>query len=294
MRECGAALRALARPLLTSTSMRISSLSLARTGTLSVLGGALLFLSGCPATHTTVRSCGEAADAPDGTACEGFTSCEASTPRCTPIRYCDGGTLRTNFMPFVQCEDAGPSGDGGHLADAAPVDAGPCAPAPPPSGTPCHTSADCDPSRFEMCFAPGASLGCGPCVPPERVCTSDADCVLADGRVGICESYVNPCSHPFACGAGADVTSTRCIPRCTTDASCGAGMRCNPDGTCRALSCMEGYVCPMFTHCGDLPGGDAHGCVRQSCSVDGDCGCGGACLTGSCFDTLGACAAPAA
>lgn len=276
--------------------------SLARHGTLaSALALLPLILAGCPESHGTVRSCEEAAHAPSGTQCEGFGACDpVGSGPCPSAPYCIGGLLQFVYPSPWACADAsGDSSDGGRHGDsgphdAGPIDAGPCAPAPPPSGAPCHSSADCDSSRFEMCYAPGASPGCGPCVPPTRTCATDADCVLGDGSTGICQSYVDPCSHPFACGAGGDLTSTRCIPRCTTDASCGEGMHCNADGTCRAQTCMEGYVCPMFTQCGDLAGGDAHGCVRQSCSVDGDCGCGGACLTGSCFDTLGACMPPAA
>jgi hypothetical protein len=170
------------------------------------------------------------------------------------------------------------------------VDAGPCTPRPPPSGTGCHTNADCDATRFEMCYAPGASVGCPICVPPMRTCATDADCASTD----YCDSYVDPCTPRTGfCNPSGDPTSTRCAPRCTAT-SCGDGFTCGTDGRCTAISCMSGYTCPAHMHCGDLAGGDAHGCFRDSCSTDADCGCGAACLMGGCYETLGACMPPAA
>lgn len=252
---------------------------------LALLGIAAALVAGCPTTHSIVRSCAEAATAPDGTACEGFTSCDG----CGRLACFAGVVTRSLLL----C-DGGPLPDGGSHDDAsavdAGVDAGPCAPLPPPSGVGCHVSSDCDPTRFEMCYAPGASTGCGICVTAMRTCATDADCASTD----FCQSYVDPCTHVGFCGTGSDPTSTRCVPRCTAS-TCAAGETCGTDGRCSPIPCVGGgYACPAHTHCGDTAGGDAHGCFRDSCAFDADCGCGAACLSGSCYGTLGACMSPAA
>ena len=191
--------------------------------------------------------------------------------------------------------DAADIFDAGSFEDAVidlgpPPDAGPCAPHVPAFGTPCHTTSECDPARFEMCFAPGASTGCGICVMAHRTCLTDADCASTD----FCESYVEPCARPFSCGNGSDVTSTRCAPRCSAT-SCGTDATCESDGRCHPVPCFGGaYSCPALTTCVTSPTSDAHGCSRDSCTTDADCGCGGACLTGFCYDTLGSCMPPAA
>lgn len=258
----------------------------ARMTRVALLGIAAALVAGCPTTHTVVRSCTEAADAPDGTPCEGFTTCGS----CGGTECLGGMVIRT--IPVC---DGGPPPDVGVRADAAAtddagIDAGPCAPHDPPTGVGCHTNADCDGTIFQMCFAPGTGPGCPVCRPAMRLCASDADCAATD----FCESYVDPCSHPGFCGNGSDVTSTRCTPRCTAS-SCAAGETCGTDGRCTAIPCLGGgYTCPVHTHCGDLAGGDAHGCFPDSCAFDADCGCGAACLSGSCYDTLGTCMTPAA
>ncbi len=266
---------------------------------LALVGILAGLVAGCPSAHSIVRSCDEAASAPDGTPCEGFTLCSPGV-LCGRAFLCSGGTL-THLANGLACDggaiDSGSgdaaSRDGGH--DAGTVDAGPCAPHAPVTGTGCHVSSECSPSRFEMCFAPGASTGCGPCVPALRTCASDGDCPSTDR----CDSYVDPCTRVGFCGTGSDPTSTRCVPRCTVDpstgaSSCGPGDQCETDGRCTPIPCIAGYVCPSHTTCHDVAGGDAHGCVRNACAFDADCGCGGACLSGSCYDTLGSCMSPAA
>ncbi len=263
----------------------------ARMSRLALLGMAVVLLglvAGCPTSHGTVRSCAEAASAPDGTPCEGFTFCPPGTA-CGPALTCSAGTL---VREVPRCDggslDGGPTDTG--PADAGPPDAGPCAPHVPAFGTPCHTTSECDPARFEMCFAPGASTGCGICVMAHRTCLTDADCASTD----FCESYVEPCARPFSCGNGSDVTSTRCAPRCSAT-SCGTDATCESDGRCHPVPCFGGaYSCPALTTCVTSPTSDAHGCSRDSCTTDADCGCGGACLTGFCYDTLGSCMPPAA
>jgi len=74
------------------------------------------------------------------------------------------------------------------------------------------------------------------------------------------------------------------------------GRALRPDiGRCQPDTCIGGtYTCPAHTHCQDTAGGDPHGCARDACAFDADCGCGAACIGGSCYDTLGTCASPAA
>jgi hypothetical protein len=255
---------------------------------LALLGIAAALVCGCPSAHEIVRSCGEAVLAPEGTRCEGFGDCSV----CGHLIRCQGGELinQPALCDAGVSEDAA-FGDVG-AADAgsdAGIDAGPCAPRDPPSGAGCHTDAECDSTTFQMCYAPGTGPGCPLCVHAMHLCASDADCPPE----AYCESYIDPCSHPGFCGNGSDVTSTRCSPRCTAS-SCAAGEQCETDGRCTPIPCVGGYVCPAHTVCHDLAGGDAHGCVRDSCGLDSDCGCGGACLGGSCYDTLGTCMTPAA
>jgi len=267
---------------------------------LALVGIVACALAGCPTAHTPVHSCDEARTAPDGTACDGFMVCTPTS--CGEELTCSGGTLthRTSLACDVGVGDRDASSIDAAPIDAAPIDvgpldAGPCAPHPPASGTGCHVSSECDSTRFEMCYAPGTSTGCGICVTPMHLCASDADCAATD----FCESYVHPCSHVGGCGAGSDLTSTRCSPRCTVDptsgaSSCAAGEACQSSGRCTPVSCVGGYVCPSHTTCHDSAGGDAHGCVRDTCALDGDCGCGAACIAGRCYDTLGTCMSPAA
>lgn len=163
------------------------------------------------------------------------------------------------------------------IADAGTVGAGPCAPRSPG----CRASADCDATRYEICLAPDASMACRRCVPSAQGCSSDADCDATDR----CETYVDSC----ACDT--ELTSTRCVPRCTTDGAwrCDEGQRCSNDGRCSPIPCTAGYECPTETTCRDGTG-DGHGCVRNPCGFDGDCSCGAACMMGFCYATLGTCA----
>jgi hypothetical protein len=253
--------------------------------------------SGTIDTGVVVRSCADL-DAMHPTypywtlnslACEGTWFCPGGGIPCR----CDGGHVLCTPGLIDANQQYDSSASDTSTADAshdAGTDAGPCAPHPPPSGTGCHTSAECNATNFEMCYAPGASQGCPVCVPPTRQCASDADCA----STAYCNQYVNPCTPASGfCNPSGDRTSTECVPRCTAT-SCGDGFTCLSTGRCSAISCMNGYTCPTHMHCGDLAGGDEHGCFRDSCSFDADCGCGAACLMGYCYDTLGACMPPAA
>jgi hypothetical protein len=162
--------------------------------------------------------------------------------------------------------------------DGAPVG---CADACPGIACPadCRSDADCM-SGFELCLPPGESPGCGVPCSSMRFCETDPDC--GDGQ--ICVEVIGPC-----CRAG-DPLSTQCIPPCAPG-GCPEGQRCNAELVCEATPCAEGYSCPTHTTC--TGAGDDHGCARNPCTSDAQCP-GGACVSGSCYDSPGSCTPPAA
>ena len=155
------------------------------------------------------------------------------------------------------------------------ADSGSCGVAMPPGS--CHRESDCR-SAFEACLAPGEFGGCGVCMTPEALCASSADCAGTD----VCFFYRPVCS----CGGDA----SECRPRCTAT-SCGEGESCDmTSGLCGPTSCTAGFACPRHNACRpDSALADPHDCLRDSCTVDGDCGCGSACVDGFCYDALGTC-----
>jgi hypothetical protein len=66
------------------------------------------------------------------------------------------------------------------------------------------------------------------------------------------------------------------------------------NGECQPTSCEAGYACPAHTVCDPRPAADPHGCLRDTCTTDGDCDCGGGCVEGFCYPSLGECTAPPA
>jgi hypothetical protein len=155
-----------------------------------------------------------------------------------------------------------------------------CAPARP--AVSCRNETDCDLDSF--CLEPGGRLGCGNCVHAVRYCESDADCA----EPTVCVEYRDPCAEPGYCGNSFDPISSECRDRCTPD-SCAFGERCGDDGHCAPLDCLvDAYECPTFTECTASDSGEG-ACVRLRCDTDADCGCGGGCVKGACYDTLGEC-----
>ncbi len=143
----------------------------------------------------------------------------------------------------------------------------------------CRSQSEC--GSAQACVPPGVPYACGiPCM-QERACESAADC--EDGQV--CAEYVGSC-----CFAGE--LSSRCLPPCT-DGSCAAGERCDgASGLCVTIACDNGYACAEHTSCAPgAAGADAHGCVRDACSGDGECD-GGACVDGLCYEGPGTCEGP--
>jgi hypothetical protein len=162
---------------------------------------------------------------------------------------------------------------GAPLADTSdaptiPVDSGVGAPLDPGS---CRASADCS---GQECLAPG-----------EQSCPSlVAECV-----------YDSDCGTDAYCGAPDpeydDCKQTVCRAHCDSDINCRAGSEVCDVGTRRCVlqACEDGYACPMYTTCVTSPGG--HGCQRDACAADADCGVG-VCVDGGCYDQPGTCVAP--
>jgi len=149
----------------------------------------------------------------------------------------------------------------------------------PPDGA-CRKQEDCDPNGGEICFAPDES-NCGACQLPDMPCMVDDDC----GPEAVCAPFEAQC----ACNPG----ENNCVPvtPCTMDAQCAPEERC--DGNiCVLKTCsQDGLACPPFFDCVPGTGGDE--CQRIPCATDGDCGDGGFCVKGRCFDGLGMCQLPA-
>lgn len=122
----------------------------------------------------------------------------------------------------------------------------------------------------------------------EQLCATDADC--ASDPPSVCVTTYNPC----AVCAGGDGHGTQCVPSCATT-GCPDGESCATDGHCTPIFCNAGYACPLGTTCADDgSGGDAHGCVRTTCTTDAQCPCGAGCVEGLCYDALGSCEPPRA
>jgi len=166
-------------------------------------------------------------------------------------------------------------------------------------GQPCHGFGDCGQLGDYYCRVPLATSAfeqpCGaPCQQFEE-CASDADC---RGETPLCLSYLDDC-----CQIG-EYVSTLCAPVCTDDAACGQGRRCRGDGRgCEVIPCDQGSVCPEHTECRpaestqpvceayewDCRAGEReHGCIRQACQSDVDCGAL-FCVCGRCYESLGTC-----
>ena len=156
-------------------------------------------------------------------------------------------------------------------------------PTPTPPAGRCRDSNECQ-QGGGRCLAPGAFPGCGPTpapVPTLDRCQVDTDC-RSRGEDFICTPV-----DPRTCEIG-----LVCVAGCKTDADCAVGEACDPTHRCAPRPCASDTDCPPLFACSDLPEGQ-RGCYRRTCVTDPDC-IGGFCVTGSCYDQLGACATPPA
>jgi hypothetical protein len=156
-------------------------------------------------------------------------------------------------------------------------------PTPAPPFGRCRHYDECQQSGGR-CLAPGEFPGCGPTpapVPTLDRCQVDTDC-RSRGDAFIC-TPVDPrtCEFGLACVAG-----------CRTDGDCAVGEACDLTHRCVPHPCTFDADCPALFACPNVSEGQ-RGCYRRTCVTDPDC-LGGFCVTGSCYDQLGACATPPA
>lgn len=165
---------------------------------------------------------------------------------------------------------------------------------PPPTDEPCGAGVEC--CDVVPCASGGACVD-GSCavVAPEQD-AGEAECVGSD-------CVVEPVPLTPSCDDGernGDETGTDCGGNCPTacsvgagcqsDADCGAGLFCSPDGNrCLEVACNDGVLNgeEVLTDCG---GGACAGCPDGSpCTEATDCasavcGAGGTCSAPSCND----------
>jgi hypothetical protein len=141
----------------------------------------------------------------------------------------------------------------------------------------CRDSNDC--GNGEFCVSPNSPPLCG-VAPPESDCVNNSDCDI--GLV---------CDFQYTCGA-----RLACVPACDSDAACLEDETC-VEGRCEAVSCLDGYVCPLHQVCGPRgspldPEADSHDCDFRSCTADNECPPTAVCIEGLCALSFGQCELP--
>ena len=188
------------------------------------------------------------------------------------------------------------------------------------TGKACRMADECGPMGPNKCCTSAPCWPASACPFPPSTCPSQSSrfqCVTTSDcdPGGTCVSVVSGCPQ---------CESRSCKyppPACTqTPDSCGPDARCQSDGTCRPLSCADGYACAAGSRCRPgsaradahqcelIPCDDgwtcdqnmrctapttagSHGCTALACANDGDCDCG-YCVNGSCSASLGWCSNP--
>ena len=164
----------------------------------------------------------------------------------------------------------------------------------------CRTSSECS-RQDESCRPPLQASAynplCGIDCQVQVECATNEDC---DAATPLCLRYLGDCCY------ASGTPSFACAAACTDNAQCGEGKRCRADQVgCEPIPCNAGFACPAHTTCHPevMVGAPIcltascnpleleHGCVRQTCTSDSDCG-GGFCVDERCFDTLGDCQGP--
>lgn len=143
----------------------------------------------------------------------------------------------------------------------------------------CRSGSDCT-GDDEYCHTDDTPGMCGIACNAVRDCEPDEPTSCPDADT-VCVEYIGDC-----CFNGE--RSSQCTPKCT-EGSCEADQVCTAAGRCEAKSCADDYACPPDFTC-EPATADAlnHGCVRNTCTLDGTCD-GGHCVQGHCFRDLGVC-----
>jgi hypothetical protein len=141
----------------------------------------------------------------------------------------------------------------------------------------CHSQSDC--ATGYGCSGPDDGPVCG--IAPEHGCASDEDCAMGE----VCHAIYDSCSVSHV--------GSKCDAPCTAT-SCDAGFRCNADGACEPTPCT---TCASYQHCDASAADDSSGpvyaetdgCLDVTCTSDGDCDAGEACVNGFCQSSIGTC-----
>lgn len=153
----------------------------------------------------------------------------------------DAGTSDGRYVPPGSCPEA----------TSVPVGSDFC------SGVGNTGSLECGDGRLCVSNDPQCQTGCS----PEFECVTDADC--SDDN--FCQRVRGPatpcCVEPYLL--------TLCAPPCT-ETSCGEGGRCEADGHCAPVSCLDGNPCPSSHVCDPerVGGTDNQGCAPKNCMLD--------------------------
>ena len=137
---------------------------------------------------------------------------------------------------------------------------------PPPTGSgECREDANC---AGYYCFAPGE-----PNCPVEQSCYGGTFCATNETCLGADPAF-DSCADSV------------CRPNCDGDGDCRAGAETCEGEICTPIACDAGFSCEDHETC--VPGAALHGCVRDACAGDSECG-GGFCVKGACYAEPGAC-----
>jgi hypothetical protein len=186
--------------------------------------------------------------------------------------------IRATFFAFFTALLVGSNACGGRSTGGTGADASPDA--SPDASTACRTYADCNAfGGLAFCAGPinDATLcALTPACSATNECRNDEVCSTGEGEQAVGEDAGPDCRFIVA---GICFDSPVCRPQCQSLADCNYWEACQPDGTCRPLSCDQ---CPSYLSCNDDE------CGPKSCENDSDCP-GAYCVDKTCFATLGTC-----
>ena len=147
------------------------------------------------------------------------------------------------------------------------------------AGDACHTQSDC--ASGYGCAGPDDGPRCG--IGPQQQCGSDQNCPQGER----CNAVYDACSTT---GVG-----SICDAPCTAT-SCGPGFQCNTDSACEPIPCNQDNACASYQRCDASAAGtsgpvymETNGCTDVTCTSDGQCNAGEACVNGMCQTSIGEC-----
>jgi hypothetical protein len=217
---------------------------------------------GNPVPSVCLKSCTMDSDCRMGLVCVTSGGVQVCEPRCTSDEACESGT----------CD----LGTGKCTAQNV--------------GAACTTATDC---TGGLVCASGAAIPGGYCTRScgQDACPAGSTCVQYGESDSVC---FKDCDMNNPCRMGYDCVEDVCVPRCTSNAGCGSGERCDvPTGRCveagpapRAIgaACSTGTDCDSTTCVPLVSGGstaDGGGFCTADCSMSA-CPGAGVCLANAC------------